>query len=127
MITLDSIQLPGDLHWSDEIWSPVQQERKQSLTGSLLVEEDSVLAGRPITLEGSETAAWVSRQIVLDLLALAETPGMEMTLTLEDGRTFTVMFNREHGQPVEAEPVVIELPQQAGDEYVLYAIYLMEV
>lgn len=126
MIALDSITLPDDLWWADEIaWSPVEQSAEYSLQGSLVVEEAVKLAGRPITLAGHERRAWVRRSTVLALMALAATPGKEMVLTLDD-RTFNVIFRRGEGPPIEAESLTLMSAPDDNDWYTL-TLRLMEI
>ena len=56
---LDNIELPDDLLWVNEYsWNPVDQTTERSLTGALLVQEQSVQHGRPIQLSGSEDSGW---------------------------------------------------------------------
>lgn len=122
---LDTIDLPGDLPWTDEFrWTSVRQRRSNSITGALLLHQSTVLAGRPITL-GQDPEVWISRQTVIDLLALVETQPESMTLTHPDGRTFTVKF-RVDDTPVEAEPVVFQSPAIASDPYIV-TIRLIEL
>ncbi len=107
VITLGSVTLPGDLKWADEFaWSAVARSAEYSLTGALIVEEATKQAGRPITLEGkseSQGYIWLERSVILALHALVATPLWTGTLTLADGRTFSVMF-RDDG--LSAEPVL---------------------
>lgn len=125
-ITLDSITLPGDLLWSDEYaWSPVAQQTTPTLTGALIVDESLRLAGRPVTLEGSEQFAWVTRATV-DALRALDTPGRTMTLTLADGRTLTVAWRRDGGPCIEARPVMHMAPAAANDHYTI-TLRFMEV
>lgn len=103
MNQLASVPLPDNIYWSDEFdWNPVGQVRTYTLTGALVVEETLMQAGRPITLEG----AWITRQSVQDLVTLQGAAATAMTLTLDDGRTFNVLFRREGDTPpVEASPL----------------------
>lgn len=129
MITLDALSLPEDLWWQDETdWTPVVQGESYSVAGSLMVdvEPNIKLAGRPITLVGDETTAWVSRATVLALMALAAVPGAEMELTIH-ARAFTVMFRHGDGKPVDAEPLVRLSPPADDDYYILKALRLMAV
>ena len=126
-ITLGTIALPTDLHWSDEFdWSPVAQETEYTLAGALAIETGVMQAGRPITLEGGEDRAWATRATVLLLQAAAALPGETMTLTLNDARTFTVAFRHGDGAPVEARPIVAYNTPAAGDWYAI-TLRLMEV
>ena len=122
MISLDSINLPEDLWWSDETdWTPVAQATEYGTTGALLVDVSTKLAGQPITLVGDDQTAWVTRATVLSLQELAADPGLEMTLVLH-GRTFTVIFSHEGGKPIDAEPVVRISPPQDSDYYIIRAL-----
>lgn len=108
--TLDSIQIPRGMVWVDEHdWTPAETATEYSITGALLVDAAMRLAGRPITLEAQEDAGWIRRDALTALVALASVPGATYTLTLADGRVFTVMF--APGQPITARPVARpELP-----------------
>ncbi len=115
-MTLDSITLPDDLLWINEFdWNPVAQNTDRSLTGGLLVQEQSKNYGRSIELSGGEEAAWVSRTVVMNLLALSQIANKVMTLTLPDLRQYTVIFDRSTGSPIEARQI---LPYAyPGDDY----------
>ena len=118
MITLDAIELPDDLVWSDEFtWTPGLQTTSYTLTGALIVETGIKLAGRTITLTGSADAAWIDRGTLLDLQAkLTDTSAM--TLTLHDSRAFQVVF--DHGQkPLEAAPIIDYSTSESTDWYSL--------
>ena len=128
-ITLNSLVLPSGLRWDDEFaWSPVAQVTTYSLTGALVVEQATKQAGRPITLIGGKSFAWLTRAEVVSLQALLDT-GAVLTLTLHDARTFSVL-------PAEAPLAVSPLPivqdsgpadPSSGARYVLESLKLMEV
>ena len=127
MIALDSIILPEDLWWEDETdWTPVDQEEGWSITGALMLDISTKLTGRPITLIGDESTAWVPRQTILDLIALAADPGREMTLTIHS-LTFQVVFRHGDGKPVEADSLWRDTPPAGDDDYILKAIRLLTV
>jgi hypothetical protein len=104
-ITLDAITLPEDLSWTDEYaWSPVVQNAEFSLTGALIIEEATRQAGRPFTLQSPDGGAWTTRAVA-DGLRAKLAANTSMTLTMHDGRTFTVRWR--HGEtPLEAVPVL---------------------
>jgi hypothetical protein len=125
---LDTIELPDDLEWVDEFtWTPVAQSMEYGATGSLFIQESEKQAGRTITLQGEEDMCWVSRSTVLALQALYEQTDNEMTLTLEDARTFTVRFLQSGGNPVDVSPVVKGSFYGSGDYYKINSIKLIEV
>lgn len=108
--TLGLVQIPRGMVWADEFdWSEVERQAEYSITGALLLDAAVRQAGRPITLEGSDSAGWITRATLLQLQALAQDPGATHALTLADGRTFTVSF--APGTPITATPVARpELP-----------------
>jgi hypothetical protein len=108
-ITLGAITLPTTLVWEDEFtWSPVASSAEYSLTGALIVQQATKLAGRPITLIGKSDGTAHTGGITLTNLRLLKTAldvaGASWTLTLHDARTFTVTV-REN--PLEAEPLPV--------------------
>lgn len=92
--TLGSIQIPRGMVWSDEFkWSAVEKSLEYSVLGSALIDAAVKLAGRPITLQGSENAGWIERSVLDALRQLCEAnPVGQHVLALADGRTFTVQF-----------------------------------
>ena len=78
--------------WSDEYeWSSLKQsEPVYSLSGAMHIDQGTMLAGRPITLDS--THARLHRADVQLLQGWASVPEITMTLTHPDGRTFNVMF-----------------------------------
>ena len=89
--------LSDRLQWTDEFdWSPVDQVTSYSTTGALLVDVALKKAGQPITLEGMDTKAWISRALCSTLNAWAKLPGMEFELVLR-GDTHLVIFDHAKG------------------------------
>jgi len=103
-----SVQLPADMVWQDEYeWTPISQGPKDyTLSGAMILQEGEMLAGRPITLSGAEDRAWVQKSVVDQLYALASVLNKQMTLTLADSRSFTVMW-RHADTAIAATPVII--------------------
>ncbi|MBF9263608.1 hypothetical protein [Paracidovorax cattleyae] len=85
------------LQWTDEFaWSPVEQATAYSTTGALLVDVAVKQAGRPITLVGTDTAAWISRALCDTLQAWASLPGIELDLVVR-GVARRVIFDHAQG------------------------------
>ena len=85
------------LDWQDEFsWSPVDQSSSYSTTGALLLDVALKQAGRPLTLIGTETDAWITRALCSTLQAWAELPGIQLTLVLR-GQPRQVMFDHAKG------------------------------
>ena len=125
-----ALLLPDDLLWSDEhAWSPVVSSVSYLLTGALLIQSATRLAGRPITLVGAPDMAWVSRSAVEQLrawaaLALTASSG-RFQLTLADGRAFTVAF-RHDDVALEAEPV-LGFPARSDADLYRLTLRLLEL
>lgn len=128
-ITLDGLELPGDLEWQDEFdWQPVAHSSERSLTGKLLIEEASLVKGRPITLYGGPNACWVPRSLVETLKAMESTvsdPANPMTLDFH-GRQMSVIWRREDGPAVVAKPVV-RIRNPGADHKYYITLNLIEV
>lgn len=89
--------LSDRLQWADEFdWSPVEQATAYSTTGALLVDVAVKQAGQPITLEGTDTNAWITRALCSTLQAWAALPGIELALVLR-GTTHAVIFDHAQG------------------------------
>ena len=67
------------------------------------------------------TGAWVKRSVLKQLQAKRHLAGQEHTLTLADGRTFTVIWDRTQ-QSLEAELIEGTRTQPTDDD--IYAITL---
>lgn len=104
---LQDLMLSHDLQWVDEHnWSPAVGHVEYSVTGALIVESALRLAGRPITLHAPDmTMAWHTRTVVDTLALWCKTPGQEFLLTLDDGRSFTVLFRHHDAPAMESKPV----------------------
>jgi hypothetical protein len=99
-----TIALSDRLVWTDEFsWSPVVQATVYSTTGALLVDVGVRQAGRPITLEGIESAAWITRSVCDAIQAWVDLPGIELALQLR-GVARTVLFDHARGA-FEARPL----------------------
>ena len=102
-LTLGTLALP-ELIWTDEFaWSAVVRSQEYAVDGSQIIDIGVRQAGRPITLAGSQDGGWISRADLLLLEALANQPTSVFTLTMADGRQFSVAFT---GDGVMADPVV---------------------
>ena len=89
--------LSDRLQWTDEFdWSPVEQATAYSITGALLVDVAVKQSGQPITLEGTDTNAWITRALCSTLQAWAALPGIELALVLR-GTTHAVIFDHAQG------------------------------
>ncbi|MGE8210953.1 MAG: hypothetical protein ACN6RH_15775 [Stenotrophomonas rhizophila] len=126
-ILLAGVELPADLQWIDEFtaWR-VGQTVKTSLTGAKIVQESSLQAGRPITLQTQrDGAAWVGA-VTLDVLRALQaseeqprTTPLALVLPAHNGgdRELSVAWRRTDGPGIEAEPIRFAVPALDGDYY----------
>ena len=99
-----TVALSDRLEWEDEYtWSPVEQTAEYSTTGALLMDLGLKQAGRPITLQGTQTAAWLTRAACDALQAWAALPGAELTLTLRGVARQVVFDHAQRG--FDAQPI----------------------
>ena len=121
--TQGAVTLPADLSWPDEFtWQQVQQSTDYSTTGALILDAFTKQAGRPITLEGSETHAWCSRGDLVTLRNWASQAGQTFALTLR-GATRNVVFNHEAGA-LDAQPIVDFSDPENTDNYAISIRFL---
>lgn len=116
--SLTTVDLPDQLNWVDEFsWLPVVQAQTFTTTGALYLEHGLKQAGRPITLQGADTAAWCTRALVQTLHSWAAVPNVALSLVLR-GVTYSVTFNHEAGA-LEGLPVLFwaDGSWQADDYY----------
>ncbi len=111
MITLTHIalgltqSLSDRLLWTDEFgYSPVLQEQRFGTDGGMHVHVGLRAAGRPITLGGVESQAWINRVDVTRLQAWASLPGVRFSLFLR-GEQRTVLFDHSRAPAFSADPV----------------------
>lgn len=121
-----SLALPIDLMWADQYaWAPVEQTVERSITGALIVQASTRVAGMPITLQSSDdSSAWIELSAVQQLMTWAATPLQQMTLTIA-GVARAVIFRHQDGA-LEAKPVVFYNDQQSDDNY-LATLRFMEI
>ncbi|BEU96568.1 hypothetical protein ACDW_22730 [Acidovorax sp. DW039] len=109
MITLTyqttELELSDRLVWTDEYsWSPVVSENRWGTEGSLIVHTGKRKAGRPITLDGRASNAWITRATCDQLYAWASISGAEFSLLVR-GVARTVVFDATQGAAFQAEPI----------------------
>lgn len=126
MITLNGIELRG-LVWENELdWTGVLTEVDYSLARRPIIWEEPLPAGRPINLTGTENTGVLQRQILLDVLAIANIAGGVYVLNY-NGVNYSVRFRHEDAPAVYGEPLVGREKAEGTDYYKNVAIKLMEV
>ncbi|MFQ3232139.1 hypothetical protein [Reinekea sp.] len=112
-MTLDNIDISNML-WIDQFnWGPIAQQSDRTITGGLVVQEGVKKFGQPITL----TDSWLPKTTVDALKAKEAIGGLKMLLTLDNGATHSVIFNRSRGAAVEATQVFPNTDAPADWQY----------
>mgnify|MGYP003562911376 FL=1 len=110
--------LPPDLIWTDQHKrSKVDSAKVWSTVGALLWDTSAKQSGLPLTLEGGERHAWMTKSQCDVIQALADTPGLVLTLVLHDGSSREVMFDTTE-IAFEAIQVVDYSDPESADWYV---------
>lgn len=100
-----TLTLSERLAWVDEhAWAPPQMQVDWGTLGDLMVHVRARQAGRPITLDGRESAAWTPRAQILQLAAWAAIPGAQFTLHIR-GQDHTVMWDHTQPPALDATPL----------------------
>lgn len=86
-----TVDLSDDIKWSDEFaWSPMSSSSEYTLTGALVVEQAARSAGRPITLQSLDNAAWIPRATIEQITAWRD-QGAQLSLVYR-GVTYQVLM-----------------------------------
>lgn len=124
MITLNGIALTSDLLWIDEYaWSPVAQQVDIMSDGAVVVQAETQQTGRSISLLGGDSYGYVKKSVVEAVRALSEEAGLEMTLVLNDGSSYNVVFVDER---FTAEQACDNNNPSSAFQYFI-SLYLMEL
>lgn len=122
MITLThnttTIELPADMLWMDEFtWQPVAQSREYTLTGAMVVQNGTRLAGRPITLKSGDRYGWITRSTLDTLMGWAAVAGLQMTMVIR-GVTHTVIFAHDSPPAIDVEMVFYYANPDPSEDYI---------
>lgn len=118
------LTLPNHLAWPDEFaWTAAQQRSGYSAGGALLLDVGTKLAGRPITLVGTERHAWAPRSTALTLQQWADAGASPMTLLLR-GTTYTVGF-APGDAPLTVQPKGYDYSEPIGTDLVFFTLRLI--
>lgn len=122
-----TVTLPADLEWSDEYaWQPVEQSIEFSVTGAVIIEHSTRLAGRPITLSGDSNRCILTRATLDQLDTWAGTTAQQLTLTLR-AVARTVLFAQPNA--IEATQLVAGAPIDSvgGGRYTNITLRFVEI
>lgn len=120
--TLNAVTLPDDSIWKDEFeYAPISQNVSVTLGGRQIIEETARIKGRPITLY----CHWLDKLELDALVVERDTLDNTMTLTLDDGRVFSVRF-KQGSRAIDAK-AIIDRPSYLTGDYFETTIKLFEV
>lgn len=105
MKRLGDVTLPDGMTWSDRHdASPVEQTVVRTLGGTPVIRSLDRGAGRTVTLEAAEEAAWLDLSTVEALADMASRAGASFTL-LWEGWSGTVLFRHEEPPALSVKPL----------------------
>lgn len=103
-VSLGGVTLNKHMVWSDQYnWTPIRQSYIETLGGGIGVHSETVLGGRPITLEG-QTSGWLTRSMVEQLEVLAQTESGVFQLVI-GSFIANVMFSHHDGLAFSFNPI----------------------
>ncbi len=121
-----SLELPGDFNWIDEYtWNPIIHDVGYTLSGSMVVEIATKQTGRPISLVGADDRAWITRSMLNQLRAWADTAGLELTLTIR-GVDHTVIF-RHQDKGIDAVEQIMFVEDPTENTYYRITLRFLEI
>ena len=100
------VTLPDYLTWANEFTTTqVAQDKQRSITGALVIFEDTKLEGRSLSLESDEDGGWITRLDLLALRALGEQEDTDLILVFNNV-SYDVRFDRSNGSGIKVVPVL---------------------
>lgn len=114
---INALHLPEDLIWVDEFQTTqVAQSVKRTLTGAFIVQAATMIAGRQMSLDGSE-GGWITRTQLEALRGLLEAaPNGQFTLNYR-GIDYTVIQNATAGPALTSQQIVDYATPDSDDWY----------
>ncbi len=126
MVKLGNLILPDDLIWEDEFsQTKVLASRETTISVDVVYFEQATSEGRNIDLVAYDNSGWLTRNQVLALQEMANTPGGIFQLEY-GGEVYTVRFRHEDAPVLELTPVRPTSNPQ-NDDYYFGRIKLKEV
>lgn len=117
-IVLGGLTLNPDLLWTNRFkYSPVAQATDRLLAGTLVVHNQSLQKGQPITLEANEETGWFTKLMIDQLVTWGAEPGKIMTLNYHDQESHQVMFNHEDPPALDFDFIVNRVPFVSTDYF----------
>lgn len=99
---LDALELSDNGWWANEgRWSPLTQSVEYAIPGVPIIDQYQYQSGMPIMLDN----LLLHRSTVEQLWTMRDAPLTYRTLVLPDARSFSVLFDFDAGEPVEADPI----------------------
>ena len=118
-VLLNGIALPAALIWKDRYdFAPVSQQESTTLGGRVVIEQQALIKGRPISLVSERQQGWVDYATVQALQAIADTAGGIYTLQV-DVTTWSVMFRHHEPPAFSAEALIKRLKPDPTDNYLI--------
>lgn len=125
-IVLGGVTLSQHMIWEDEdSYSGVASSFQRTLAGNIVVRDQTLNLGRPITLIAQQDQGWLTKTQVDAIRALANVAGAEYSLVIES-QSFQVKF-RHHEDPAFIADALIKRNNPSPNDYYTCTIKLMTV
>jgi hypothetical protein len=125
-ITLGGVTLSKHMVWTDEdTYQMVASTFKRTLAGNIVVRDQQLSLGRPITLAAEEDQGWLTKEQVDAVRALANVAGAQYALVIGT-QNFVVKF-RNHEPPSFIANALIPRTDAPVTDYYTCTIKLMTV
>lgn len=114
------------IQWPDRFtYSNIAQLHQRTLSGKLVTFEQTLIEGRPITLQAVSDQGWLTKSLVDALQVLALTPGGIYTFTY-DTEVHQVIFDHSSGPALDIQ-LIVARPNVAEEDFMLGTIHLITV
>lgn len=122
---IGGVILPGDIEWVDEFTPARKQSESMALSGGVIIQRSTQIAGLPMTLQ-TPREVFVSRAQIEALTALIEDPDLDVfAVTHPDDRLFNCRFRYGSGLPLDWDNTWFRSPPESADAWHTLTLRLM--
>ena len=123
--TIGGVALPEDMEWLDELQPARRQAESVALSGGMIVQTSTQVAGLPMTLR-TPAGVYVTRAQIKALIALRDNPATDaFTVGHPDGRSFSCRFSHANGSPIDYANTMFRSPPEDSDGWHTLTLRLM--
>lgn len=118
MITLGGVTLDDNMEFLERYKSQgLAMSVRRTLGGKPILYLGQLTSGFPITLESTESSGWMTKAVIVQLIALADVVGAVYEL-VHNGVSRQVVFDASDGPAVDMRPLIARTADADGDYFV---------